>query len=1313
MDWRDSLKNKMNDALDDLGDDLGERLEQGVASMFTQAVASACGGHIELTVDGLTLDAYALRAESSLSELGEYRIFCAAGAGLEAGSLLGKGAEWRCTSADGLERDNVGQVIQIEQGRLLPDGREEWVFTVTASLAALQQQRRHRIGHRRTVIELVQELLGEYGLTVDNRTRERYPVMEWTAQVGETDLHFLQRLLARHGIWFYSLKGEKGEILVLADDPHGASRADRGQLEVIPETGGSRSRSGSTAVALRQTRQYYRWQPDRNRVHQQVCPSEFDAHTEASHSAERKQTTQQTFFEAGSGDARDTLTRARLETERQACRAHTLRVSGAVGDLQPGQWLPIQGQGPCLVTRATLTFAAPRNHQGNTPQGFVWEAELLPLSQPYRPAIPAPPALPLVFPARVEASGPYSELDGRASRKARIGFDDGGQPLTESSPPLRQLQPHGSLPGKDGQPTGWDWPLRNGAEVLLTCLNNDPDQPVILGYAPAANQPGPVSSENGSENRLITPAGHQLKLDDRKDAQAITLNTPNGHCLLTLDASSDSPIVTLACEQGALVLRAGQHQNIEVGKTSQTRIGSDSTTQVMKRSSTQTDNGVIHYQSETRTAITANNQATLDATNNVELYSAKDTTLRIQGSATLTAKAGAAHKIGGNLHLQAADVIDIKGNGSGDLTLHQGGGGLTIKPDGTIRLFGNTVTLKSQSGVTFNGNMEYGVPVPVVADRPEAPAPKTLTPVPVMQKSAEPEPVGELVELIYVPSEETFYGLTVEETATLDAEEAILATPMKMLMEAKKSGDKGAIAKAEDKVAKEIKPFIKGASVNDLTEIVRLRGKKYTYIRSEKMKNHTRSYKLDADDRKGRALRDKDGNFDIGKVKEQLSQVNGKATWGLIDREVSGAFTDWARKINQDAKVQTDNINDPLRTYDASAEAQLLRYYGGAGLALNFNPEKAQFGIEGQASGSLALAEGKISANGYFPHAKGHHIIFDHPDADKPIKLGKVRARFEMTLAGFAGASAMGCLKLEFQQKGGALMFRGTDAGGRLSAEVLAGAKAECKAKGALEWANPDEGYQYKELASTGYKVAGQAGIGAAGSFTLSYENGRFMLRAKAGIVCGVGAQGGLEYTIDVKYISTFVAFSYHSLRDANYNTTMILQESAEEAMMALVYYMLWKGKKTVEEVRESYRGINDVIDLWRRESGEVLSRAGVVLDEIQNSPWFRYSPTGLLIRLMESFINLGEEARLEGDISLQQKVDNGLASIGNYCQSESEWRAVVHGVASRTNSSPQAVESRLAQLQLPRTNRMLALRRDVLPSIALADQPLQIQEVV
>lgn len=730
MGWRDSIENKLNDALEDAREAIGERLEQGVGSWLQPGPDAPGGGEIELTVDGLSLEPYALIAQAALSQPGEYRFFCAVGAGLEAGSLLGKSADWRCISADGLSCDYAGQVMAIEQGRTLPDGREEWIFSVTSGLASLSQQSRYRIVHQRSVIELAEALLKEHGLTVDNRTRQSYLVMDWTTQVGETDLQFLQRQLARHGIWCYSRKGDQGEIIVLADDQHGAERADRGQLDVMAEVGGNRSAQGMASVALRQSHRYYRWQPEKTRMHQQVCPSEFPAQTQDRRSGNTESAAEQVFFEAGSPDAHDTISLARLETERQQCRAHVIRVSGAIGDLQPGQWVPIEGEGPCLVTEARLTFSSPRNHQGNTPTGFVWEAELLHLSQAYRPALPAKVSPSLVFPARVESSGPYSELDGQCRRVARLHFDGAGKPHAESSPPLRQLQPYGSLPGLDGLSTGWDWPLRDGAEVLLTCLNNDPDQPVILGYAPAANQPGPVINQNASENRLLTPAGNQLSLDDRKNAQAITLNTPDGECLLALDAASDSPIVTLACEQGALVMRAGGSQSLEVGKSSQTRVGSDSTIQVMNHSSVKTDSGLVHYQSQTDTHATAKNSATLEAKNNLELYSAANSQLRIEGNLSIAAKKGLATRIGGSLHLQAADAIDIRGDGSGDITLHQGGGGITIKTDGTIRLFGNTVTLKSQSGVTFNGNMEYGVPVPVVAD----------SPVPVMALTGESMP---------------------------------------------------------------------------------------------------------------------------------------------------------------------------------------------------------------------------------------------------------------------------------------------------------------------------------------------------------------------------------------------------------------------------------------------------------------------------------------------------------------------------------------------------------------------------------------------
>jgi len=735
MGWRDDIERKLDVALNELKDDIDERLEQARASLFSNNSEAPGGGNIDLTVDGLPLEPYALHAETSLSHIGEYRFHCAIASGVDADSFLGKPARWSCTSADGLNRDYAGQVIRISQGRILPDGREEWVVTAASGLAALGHRSRYRIVHRRSVIDLAEALLREYDLAVDNRTREDYPVLDWTAQVGETDLQFLQRLLARHGIWFYSAVGEQGETIILADESHGASRADRGELAVTVEIGGNRSVAGNATVALRQARRIYRWQPDHSQVHQQVCPSESRPNTKGGQPSTDKAATQQTFFQRGSLDGHASLTQARLEQERQQCRASTLLVAGAVGELQVGQWLPMADHGPCLITRASLTFSSPRNHQGNTPNGFTWEAELLPLAQVFRPALPPAIAMPLVFPARIEADSPYSHLDDQARRKARIGFDGSDQPHTESSPPLRQLQPYGSLPGKGGQATGWDWPLRNGAEVLITCLNNDPDQPLILGYAPAASQPGPVTNRNAPEHRLLTPAGHLLNLNDRKDAQAITLNTPDGQCLLKLDANSESPLVTLACQQGALVMRAGQNQHVDVGKTSQTHIGSDSTTQVQNRSVTQTDSGVIHYQAHTDTHLRAHQNTTLEANKNLELHSGANSDLRIEGSARITAKQGLASKVGGDLHLQAAGAIDIRGDGSGDLTLHQNGGGITIKKDGTIRLFGNTVTLKGKQGVTFNGDMAYGVPKGVKADSPVPMAALAPAGIPILNAS--------------------------------------------------------------------------------------------------------------------------------------------------------------------------------------------------------------------------------------------------------------------------------------------------------------------------------------------------------------------------------------------------------------------------------------------------------------------------------------------------------------------------------------------------------------------------------------------------
>ena len=166
MGWLDNIEGKLDDALDDVKEEIGERLEQAGASLFGNGNEGLGGGKITLTVDGLPLEPYALTADSFLSQISEYQFYCAVAVGVEAGSFLDKPAQWSCTSADGLSRDYAGKVTRIDQGRILPDGQEEWVLTVSSGLAALRQQSRYRIVHRRTVIELAEELLQEYGLTV-------------------------------------------------------------------------------------------------------------------------------------------------------------------------------------------------------------------------------------------------------------------------------------------------------------------------------------------------------------------------------------------------------------------------------------------------------------------------------------------------------------------------------------------------------------------------------------------------------------------------------------------------------------------------------------------------------------------------------------------------------------------------------------------------------------------------------------------------------------------------------------------------------------------------------------------------------------------------------------------------------------------------------------------------------------------------------------------------------------------------------------------------------------------------------------------
>ena len=95
-------------------------------------------------------------------------------------------------------------------------------LTIVPGLSMLGQRKNNRIFQDLKVTDILkkvlEEALGDYGRKVTIKTSKEYQELEYCTQYNETDLEFVQRLMASEGIMSYFKQGEKAEELVLFDD---------------------------------------------------------------------------------------------------------------------------------------------------------------------------------------------------------------------------------------------------------------------------------------------------------------------------------------------------------------------------------------------------------------------------------------------------------------------------------------------------------------------------------------------------------------------------------------------------------------------------------------------------------------------------------------------------------------------------------------------------------------------------------------------------------------------------------------------------------------------------------------------------------------------------------------------------------------------------------------------------------------------------------------------------------------------------------------------------------------------------------------
>ena len=188
--------------------------------------------------DSETLLPHRLTGEEGLSVGYRYVLEClSADTHLELKSLLGQPAEISLLLPDSGARLLCGLVTQASQSGA-DGGFAKYVLTLEPALSTLRHRRNSRVFQDKSVPEIVTCILDEHlagnsafpgAFQYRNLLTKDYPVRSYCLQYRETDLAFIERLLAEEGVSYrYSHGSEPETSLLRGDESRSRSERERG-----------------------------------------------------------------------------------------------------------------------------------------------------------------------------------------------------------------------------------------------------------------------------------------------------------------------------------------------------------------------------------------------------------------------------------------------------------------------------------------------------------------------------------------------------------------------------------------------------------------------------------------------------------------------------------------------------------------------------------------------------------------------------------------------------------------------------------------------------------------------------------------------------------------------------------------------------------------------------------------------------------------------------------------------------------------------------------------------------------------------------
>ena len=413
-----------------------------------------------------------------------------------------------------------------------------YALTIVPRIALLEYAKGSEIYLNQSVTEVVEQVLRKHGLEgpdFEFRLSREYPSRELITQWRETDLEFIQRLLAEVGIyWRYEMDSRLEQDVVIFQDSqqqyefgvtlplrNQAGMSDSGQESIWDIQTAYNVVSGRVA-----TRDYnYREALQPQDSAESIFSKEGITTGETYHYAEP-------FLTAGDAESAESGAYfARLRHERILNAQYHVTGHSSSPHLAPGQVLETDGTLPDAV-REGIVITTVRS-SGSRKSSFSLTFEGIPYSETvcWRPALLSRPVISGSLPARVESTqkgDTYSWLDPDGRYRVKLDFDRNSAEQGYAYLWLRLAKPYA------GDTYGFHSPLIDGTEVAVVFDGGDPDRPYIAYALHDSEHPDHVTSDNHTRNVWRTPANNKLRMEDKRQEEHIKLATEYGKTQLNM-----------------------------------------------------------------------------------------------------------------------------------------------------------------------------------------------------------------------------------------------------------------------------------------------------------------------------------------------------------------------------------------------------------------------------------------------------------------------------------------------------------------------------------------------------------------------------------------------------------------------------------------------------------------------------------------------------------------------------------------------------------------------------------------------------------